>query len=122
MKVRASLGAWSLAMPWRRSRRCFPPGLALAGATSQRGSNYLAWQLFRRANHPFDFYLTTVPIAIGLLLLACGPRRLVLDRQTSTGASGCCARWAIVPIVFFTLTPMKGFQYLLAPGARRSPS
>src|SRR5215211_2522519 len=49
----------------------FPLTLRLAGAT-RSGGNYLVWQLFRRANHPLHFYLTTVPMAIGPLVLAFG--------------------------------------------------
>jgi len=46
----------------------FPLSLILAGG-SRSGQSYLVWQLFRRPNHPWDFYLTTVPVAIGLLVI-----------------------------------------------------
>ena len=98
------MAAVALAFPLAiRARGGLPPG-----------SSYLAWQLFRKPNHPLDFYLTTVPVRDRP-----GCRRvralggLVVDRQTWTGGSGCCARGPIAPIVFFTLTPVKGFQYLL---------
>jgi 4-amino-4-deoxy-L-arabinose transferase-like glycosyltransferase len=44
----------------------FPLALTLSGKAST-GQNYLLWQLFRRSNHPLDFYLTVVPAAAGYL-------------------------------------------------------
>ena len=119
VKVRASLVAWSLAamaavawrFPWPSRSRERP----------HRGSSYLAWQLFRRQNHPFDFYLTTVPFAIGVAVVACAVGGLVVDRRDLDWREWLLCTWAIAPIVFFTLTPLKGFQYLL-PVAPVAPS
>jgi hypothetical protein len=48
----------------------FPISLALAGGEgTQKAQSYLIWKLFRRPNHTWDFYLTTVPDAIGPLLI-----------------------------------------------------
>jgi Dolichyl-phosphate-mannose-protein mannosyltransferase len=90
----------------------FPLTLRLAGAT-RSGGNYLVWQLFRRANHPLDFYLTAVPMVIGPVVLALAILGLVLDRKQLTWREGLLVSWCVVPIVFFTLMPIKGFQYLL---------
>jgi 4-amino-4-deoxy-L-arabinose transferase-like glycosyltransferase len=90
----------------------FPLTLRIAGAT-RTGGNYLAWQLFRRANHPIDFYLTTVPTVIGPLVLALTIFGLLLDRKQLNWREGLLVSWCLVPIVFFTLMPIKGFQYLL---------
>jgi Dolichyl-phosphate-mannose-protein mannosyltransferase len=90
----------------------FPLTLRLAGAT-RSGGNYLAWQLFRRANHPIDFYLTAVPMVIGPLVLALAVLGLLLDRKQLDWREGLLVSWCVVPIVFFTLMPIKGFQYLL---------
>ena len=111
VKVRASLVAWSLAA-MATVALAFPLAIVLEGA-SHRGSSYLAWQLFRRQNHPFDFYLTTVPPAIGLAVLGCAVGGLVADRRNLGWREWLLCTWAIAPIVFFTLTPLKGFQYLL---------
>ena len=111
VKVRASLVAWSLAA-MATVALAFPLAIVLEGA-SHRGSSYLAWQLFRRQNHPFDFYLTTVPPAIGLAVLGCAVAGLVADRRNLDWREWLLCTWAIAPIVFFTLTPLKGFQYLL---------
>jgi len=90
----------------------FPLTLRLAGAT-RSGGNYLAWQLFRRANHPMDFYLTSVPMVIGPLVLALAVLGLLLERKQLDWREGLLVSWCAVPIVFFTLMPIKGFQYLL---------
>src|SRR6185503_10535588 len=45
-----------------------PVSQALAGRSST-GKSYLVWQLMRRPNHSMTFYLETVPLAIGPLLL-----------------------------------------------------
>jgi hypothetical protein len=90
----------------------FPLTLRLAGAT-RSGGNYLAWQLFRRANHPIDFYVTSLPMVIGPLVLALAVLGLMLDRKQLTWREGLLVSWCAVPIVFFTLMPIKGFQYLL---------
>ena len=90
----------------------FPLTLRLAGAT-RSGGNYLAWQLFRRANHPMDFYATALPMVIGPLVLALAVLGLVLDRKKLNWREGLLVSWCVVPIVFFTLMPIKGFQYLL---------
>jgi 4-amino-4-deoxy-L-arabinose transferase-like glycosyltransferase len=111
VKVRAALVAWSLAA-MAAVALAFPLAIALAGA-SHRGSSYLAWQLFRKQNHPFDFYLTTVPFAIGVAVVACAIGGLVIDRHDLDWREWLLCTWAIAPIVFFTLTPLKGFQYLL---------
>jgi hypothetical protein len=90
----------------------FPLALRLAGAT-RSGGNYLAYQLFRRANHGPAFYLTTVPTAIGIMVIAIAVAGLVLDRRQLNWREGLLIAWAAVPIVFFTVMPIKGFQYLL---------
>ena len=90
----------------------FPLALRLAGAT-RSGGNYLVWQLTRRANHPMDFYLTSVPMVIGPLVLALAVIGLVLDRKRLNWREGLLVSWCVVPILFFTLMPIKGFQYLL---------
>src|SRR3954464_7785951 len=47
----------------------YPISLMLAGRSSTGGS-FLTWQLLRRANHPWSFYATTVPPALGLGVVA----------------------------------------------------
>src|SRR4051794_6431758 len=90
----------------------FPLSLSLAGKT-ETGGNYLAWQLFRRPNHDFGFYASQVPPAIGFGVLIAAVAGLWLLRHRNTWRETLLIAWIAVPIVFFQLWPVKGFQYLL---------
>lgn len=84
----------------------------LSGA-SGTGQNYLIWQIFRRANHPLDFYLTTVPQAIGYLVLLAAVLGFVALWRERSWREALLLWWVAVPVIFFELWPTKGFQYLL---------
>jgi hypothetical protein len=89
-----------------------PISQALAGRSST-GRNYLVWQLLRRPNHPMDFYLDNVPTAVGLLVLATTAGGLWWTRRRRSWRETLLLTWIAVPVVFFQLWPVKGFQYLL---------
>src|SRR5215211_7087539 len=91
----------------------FPISLWLAGG-SKVGQQYLIWQLFRRPNHTWDFYLTTVPPAIGILVILIAIAGLWLLWRERSWREKLLVWWIIVPVVFFQIWPTKGFQYLLA--------
>ena len=91
----------------------FPISLWLAGG-SEVGQQYLIWQLFRRPNHAWDFYLTTVPGQIGILVLILGVVGLLLLWRERTWRERLLLWWIVVPVVFFQIWPTKGYQYLLA--------
>jgi 4-amino-4-deoxy-L-arabinose transferase-like glycosyltransferase len=95
-----------------------PVSLALSGRTST-GQNYLAWQLFRRANHSALFYLEVVPPAMGFAVIALALAGLWLLRRSHSWREGLLLSWAITPAAFFEIWPVKGYQYLLvtAPAA-----
>jgi hypothetical protein len=86
--------------------------VSLAGrsATAQQ---YFLWQLFRRPNHEWSFYLTLVPSALGILVVLAALAGLWLLRRERTWREVLLVAWIVVPIVFFQLWPTKGFQYLL---------
>jgi 4-amino-4-deoxy-L-arabinose transferase-like glycosyltransferase len=90
----------------------FPLALTISGHSSS-GQNYLLWQLFRRANHPYAFYLQVVPQAIGFVAIAAAVAGLFWLRRERTWRERLLICWAIVPCVFFTVWPVKGYQYLL---------
>lgn len=90
----------------------FPIALMVAGS-STTGRNYLAWQLFRRPNHEWLFYLQTVPPAIGFLVIAVAILGLVLLWKERSWREKLLMAWVFVPIAFFQIWPVKGFQYLL---------
>jgi dolichol-phosphate mannosyltransferase len=90
----------------------WPVMLRLAGR-AQTGHSYLLWQIFRRPNHGTWFYFSTLPSWIGPALLAAALAGLLWLRQEGTWRERLLLTWLIVPLIFFTLWPVKGFQYLL---------
>jgi 4-amino-4-deoxy-L-arabinose transferase-like glycosyltransferase len=90
----------------------FPLAISLAGK-STTGGNYLAWQLFRRPNHDWIFYPSEVPVAIGLLVIIAAAAGLWLLRRERSWRETLLLCWITVPVVFFQVWPVKGFQYLL---------
>ncbi len=90
----------------------FPLSIMLAGG-STTGRNYLVWQLFRRPNHEWSFYFTTVTPSVGFLVVATALLGLVLLWRERSWREKLLLSWIIVPIIFFELWPVKGFQYLL---------
>lgn len=90
----------------------FPISLLLAGG-SNTGREYLIWQLFRRPNHEPIFYLQTVPLAIGILVIVVAILGLLLLWREHSWREKLLLSWIVVPAIFFQLWPVKGFQYLL---------
>ncbi len=90
----------------------FPLSLMLAGRTGT-GESYLTWQLFRRPNHDWLFYPATVPEAIGPLVVLAAVIGLWLLRREASWRETLLVSWIAVPVAFFSLWPVKGFQYLL---------
>ena len=90
----------------------FPLSLIFAGR-AETGEQYLTWQLFRPPNHDWAFYPTTVPEAIGPLLIVAAVAGLWSLRRESSWREKLLLLWIAVPALFFQLWPVKGFQYLL---------
>jgi hypothetical protein len=90
----------------------YPLSIALGGATTT-GRSFFVWQLLRRPNHSLLFYFSTAIPAIGLLVILVALAGLVLYRRAGSWRETLLLSWILVPLVFFTLWPVKGFQYLL---------
>jgi hypothetical protein len=90
----------------------FPLTLMLSGGSST-GRNYLIWQLFRRPNHDWPFYFTDALPAIGWLVIIAALGGLLLLRRSHSWREKLLIAWIVIPLVFFQLWPVKGFQYLL---------
>jgi len=90
----------------------FPLTLIFEGR-AETGEQYLTWQLFRLPNHDWTFYPTTVPEVIGPLVILTGIAGLWLLRRESSWRETLLLLWIAVPVLFFQLWPVKGFQYLL---------
>lgn len=90
----------------------YPVVTAVSGG-GRSGQSYLLWQLSRRPNHDFLFYVTVVPAAMGVLLLASAAVGLVVLRHRSSWPEVLLLAWIVVPFVFFEVWPVKGFPYLM---------
>ena len=89
------------------------PLAVLLGNRTKTGEQFFLWQLLRRPNHGFGFYLDNIPQALGLGVVAIAIVGLVLRRERSWRETLLLC-WIAVPIAFFSLWPVKGFTYLLA--------
>jgi hypothetical protein len=90
----------------------YPLALSLAGETGT-GGNFLTWQLVRPPNHEWSFYATTVPAAVGPLVIAVAGAGLWILRRAWSWRETLLLAWIAVPVAFFSLWPVKGYQYLL---------
>lgn len=92
----------------------FPLSLQLAGGGGQgKTQQYLVWQLFRRPNHEWDFYITLVPAAMGLAVILAAIWGLWILRRQWSWRERLLLLWIALPTAFFQVWPTKGFQYLL---------
>jgi 4-amino-4-deoxy-L-arabinose transferase-like glycosyltransferase len=88
--------------------------IVLAGADrTSTGGHYVLWQILRRPNHEIHFYFTVVPWAVGIGVVIAAAAGLVWLRRKRTWRERLLVSWITVPVVFFTLWPVKGYQYLL---------
>lgn len=87
--------------------------LSLVGRTKTARSSSCCGSCFRRPNHEAGFYPTTVPPAIGPLVIVAALAGLWLLRRQAGWRETLLLAWVLVPTVFFQLWPVKGFQYLL---------
>src|SRR5207249_3959428 len=78
----------------------FPRSIRLAGggATKSTG-NYIIWQLFRRPNHEWFFYPSTVPFVIGLLVIAAAILGFWFLRREWSWRERLLIWWIVVPVV-----------------------
>jgi hypothetical protein len=90
----------------------FPISIALGGGT-ETAKAFLIWQLFRRPNHEWPFYFVEVPPAMGILLLIVAAVGLWFLRRSRSWRETLLIAWIAVPLAFFQMWPVKGFQYLL---------
>jgi Dolichyl-phosphate-mannose-protein mannosyltransferase len=91
----------------------YPLSLRFAAHT-HAGQKYLTYQLFRRPNHGWGFYPTTVPEAMGVLVVAAAVAGLWLLRREISWRETLLLSWIAGPALFFQLYPVKGYQYLIA--------
>ncbi len=91
----------------------FPLAIKTANATNNRGQNFLSWQLARRPNHTLGFYFQVVPPAMGWVVIGLAILALAAAWRRPTWREVLLLSWVLVPLAFFELWPVKGYQYLL---------
>jgi hypothetical protein len=101
-----SVGAFALAVS------PYPISIAVSGAAGT-AKNFLIWQLLRRPNHSFTFYAELLPGALGISLLALAVVGIAIAVQRATWQDRLLLSWVLVPLVFYQVWPVKGYQYLL---------
>jgi hypothetical protein len=90
----------------------YPLAVIISGA-SKTGSNFLVWQLLRRANHSWLFYPSVVPPALGIPVVIAAVAGWWFLRKRSTWRESLLVWWVAGPVIFFEIWAVKGFQYLL---------
>lgn len=110
VRVRHAIGAGAL---FGTLLVVFPLAIKTANAANNRGQNFLTWQLARRPNHTLGFYFQVVPPAIGWVVIGLAVLGLFAIRGHRTWREVLLVSWVLVPLVFFELWPVKGYQYLL---------
>jgi hypothetical protein len=89
------------------------PAMIRLSGHSRTGQNYLLWQMFRRPNHGTWFYFSVLPAWLGPAVLLAALAGLIWLRREATWRERLLLAWIIVPVLFFSLWPVKGFEYLL---------
>jgi len=89
----------------------FPLSLVLTGG-SKLAQEFFIWQVLRRPNHDYSFYLTVIP-SIGIPLVALAVIGLITALRRRKGLDVLIVSLAVVVVAFFEAWPVKGFQYLI---------
>ena len=89
------------------------PMAIMIGKGTGAAQSFLMWQVLRQPNHTWSFYADVVPGAMGMLVAAVGLVGLVLAVRRGRWEDRLMISWIAVPVAFFELWPVKGFQYLL---------
>ena len=90
----------------------YPISIAVSGH-GPVAKSYLVWQLFRRANHSWSFYIEVLPPMFGWAVVAIAELGLIPLWRRASWRETLLISWIVVPAVAFEVWPVKGFQYLL---------
>lgn len=90
----------------------YPISILVSGA-SDTARSFLVWQLLRRPNHSFTFYAELLPGTLGPVLLVLAIVGIVIAVRRASWQDRLLLSWVLVPLIFYQLWPVKGYQYLL---------
>jgi 4-amino-4-deoxy-L-arabinose transferase-like glycosyltransferase/putative flippase GtrA len=89
------------------------PAAILIGKGTGAAQSFILWQVLRQANHPWTFYADVIPAAMGPLVLIAGFVGLLYVLRRGLWEDRLVVVWIAIPVAFFELWPVKGYQYLL---------
>jgi 4-amino-4-deoxy-L-arabinose transferase-like glycosyltransferase/putative flippase GtrA len=89
------------------------PASILIGKGTSAAQSFLLWQVLRQPNHTWTFYADVLPGAVGPLIVIAAAVGLFVAIRQAGWQDRLLVAWIGVPIAFFELWPVKGFQYLL---------
>jgi 4-amino-4-deoxy-L-arabinose transferase-like glycosyltransferase len=105
-RIAAAIGIYIIAIS------PYPISIAISGA-SGTAREFLLWQLLRRPNHTLSFYAEILPGAIGFVLLVLAIAGIAMAVRVGKWQDRLLLAWVFVPLIFFQVWPVKGYQYLL---------
>jgi hypothetical protein len=89
------------------------PAAILIGRGTNAAQAFFIWEVLRQPNHSWTFYWDVLPTALGPLVVVAGAVGLVLAIRRGRWEDRLLVAWITIPIAFFEVWPVKGFQYLL---------
>jgi 4-amino-4-deoxy-L-arabinose transferase-like glycosyltransferase len=89
------------------------PAAIIIGKGTNAAQSFILWQVLRQPNHTWTFYGDILPGAVGPLVLFAAVAGLVYAIRRGGWEDRLLFSWILVPVAFFEIWPVKGFQYLL---------
>ena len=89
------------------------PVAILIGKGTGAAQSFVLWEVLRQPNHTWTFYADVLPGAMGPLVFLAGTAGLLYAVRKGRWQDRLLISWVAVPIAFFEIWPVKGYQYLL---------
>jgi 4-amino-4-deoxy-L-arabinose transferase-like glycosyltransferase/putative flippase GtrA len=89
------------------------PFAILIGKGTNAAQAFFVWQVLRQPNHTWTFYADVLPATVGPLVVIAAAVGLLIALRRAHWQDRLLIAWVAVPIAFFEVWPVKGFQYLL---------
>jgi hypothetical protein len=89
------------------------PAAVLIGRGTNAAQAFFIWEVLRQPNHGWTFYADVLPAALGPLIVIAGAVGLLIALRRGQWEDRLLVVWIAIPVAFFEVWPVKGFQYLL---------
>ncbi|HEX7498281.1 MAG TPA: glycosyltransferase family 39 protein [Candidatus Limnocylindrales bacterium] len=89
------------------------PMAIMIGKGTGAAQSFLLWQVLRQPNHTWTFYGDILPGAVGPIVFLIALAGLAYAVRQGRWEDRLLICWIAVPVAFFELWPVKGYQYLL---------